>query len=66
MTYCKKKKNIYIYIYHNFSGLWQKPGWAQKGNALNNLKKTENREKIAEGGNLAAPITNIREHMEKK
>lgn len=49
------------------ASLWEKPTWAQKGNALNNLKKTERGEKMKNGdGNLAAPVTHIRDYMQNK
>eukprot|EP00980_Cylindrotheca_fusiformis_P006779 scaffold1416_cov90-Cylindrotheca_fusiformis.AAC.5 len=46
-------------------GLWQKPDWAKKGKD-GTLKKTTEGEKVASGENLAKPITNIREHLEKE
>jgi hypothetical protein len=47
--------------------LSEKPAWAKKGQASDNLKKTGEGEKLKSGdGNLAKPITNIREHMENE
>lgn len=43
--------------------LWKKPGWA-KGEAT--LNKTENGEELKKDGNLAKPITKIRDFIGKK
>jgi hypothetical protein len=41
--------------------LWEKPAWAKGGLAL---KKTGKADNMKKDGNLAAPITNIREDKE--
>lgn len=42
-------------------GLWEKPAWAKGGVAL---KKTGKSDAMKKDGNLAAPITNIRDDKE--
>lgn len=42
-------------------GLWEKPAWAKGGHKL---KSTGKADVMKKDGNLAAPITNIRESKE--
>ena len=46
--------------------LWQKPGWAKEGQGGAALKETEKGGDLKQGGNLAKPITKIRDTWGKK
>lgn len=45
--------------------IWEKPAWAKAG-GQGILKSTGKAEAMKSNGDLAAPITNIRDHLETK
>ena len=66
ILYCCISIDVYCDSSNQLASTSAKPDWAKKGKAAEALKKTDGGDKIYTkegGGNLAKPITNIRDHM---